>query len=148
MLGQLVEVGRVHRQALDRLELGRDLLQPEPGSQGDVDIRVHGWVEERGHELVRRHRPAEDEVAGLELVGQALLDRDQDERPAVGEEALLLQPLGDSCGGLARPDLERDLLAVGRRGSRQLVPEIRADRVGHEIDAERSRVVGRPAHDR
>ena len=75
MLGQLVEVGRVHRQAVDRLELGRDLLQPQARPQVDVDVRVRRRVEQGGHELVGRHRLAEDEVAGLELVGQALLDR-------------------------------------------------------------------------
>ena len=148
MLGQLVEVGRVHRQAVDRLELGRDLLEPQARPQRDVDVRVRGRVQQRRDELVRGHRLAEDEVAGLQLVGEAALDGDQDERPSIREEPLVLEAGRDRGGRLAGADLERNLLGVVRRGHGELVAEVVADHVGDERDAERTRVVGRPSDDR
>ena len=50
-------------------------------------------------------------VAGLELVGEVVLDREQDERPPVGQEALGLEALGDRRAVSPRADRERDLLA-------------------------------------
>ena len=144
---QLEEVGRVHLETGDRLELGGDLLEPEAGPERDVDVRGRPRLQQRGHELVGRHRFPQDERARAELAREVALDREQHERAAVGQEALVLEALGDRRRRLAGADRESDLLGVGRGRVRELGPEVGPDHVGDEGDPQRAGIVRRPVDD-
>ena len=148
VLGQLVEVLRVHRELIDCLELRGDLLEPKPRPQADLDGMDLVRRQQRCHQVVRRHRPSQDERPGLERAGQPALRGDEDEGPAVLQEALGLEPVRDRRGGLAAGDLERDLGGIGRGRGGQLRAEVLAHEVGDEGHAERRRVARRPAQDR
>ncbi len=147
-LGDLVvEVLRVHLEG-QRLELRGDLLETQARPQRDLDERVLGRVEERGHEVVGDHVLAQQERAGLQLRFDAAVAREQDERARVAEEALALQAGRDRGRGVALLHDELDLgrVARGRLGHR------RADVLAHDVvderQLERRGVVGRPAEDR
>ena len=109
---------------------------------------VSSGREERGDDLVRRHRLAQDEVAGLELVLESLLGGEEDERPAIGEEALVLEAAGDLGRVLAVGHGERDLARVGRRRIGQLRRRGPRGRGRRRTASERRRVVVGPADDR
>ena len=114
-----------------------------------ADLHVLDLVrgQERGHELVGRHRAAEDEAPRLELAGELALGRDEDERAAIEKEALLLEPCGDRRGGFASLDGEGHLVRVRRGRGRELRAEVLFHEVGDERHPERGGVVGRPTED-
>ncbi len=148
LLGQVIEVLDVHRQAIDRLELGGHLFETEPGPQVDVHLGHRGRVEEGGDQLVWGHGAAQDEFAGLETAGQVTFDRDEDEGTPILEETLVLELLGDRRRALAGADDESDLVCVVRGGLRQPLAEILADEIRNERHRQRARRVGRPVDHR
>ena len=74
-----------------------------PVRRRDVDVRDLGRRQQGADELVRGQVLAQDERALLERAGQVAVDRDEDERAAVAEEALRLEAVRDRSRGVARP---------------------------------------------
>ena len=146
VLGEVVELGWVHREPVDDLELGSDLLEPEAGPERDLDVMDLLGLEEGIDDLLRGHGLPEDEVSGRQLLGEPLIAGEEDERAAIGQESLLLEPGGDVRCRFARADDECDLGHVGRGGLGELVAEVLLHEVLHERHPERSRIVGGPAH--
>ena len=128
VLDDVVELRRVHLQR-QRLELGGDLLEAQARPQADVDVLDRRRREQRVDQLIRRHVLAQHERALLERAGQ-LVDRgDEHERPAVTEQALVLEPCRDAQRRVARLDQELDLGGIGRGRGRQGGTQVLADDV-------------------
>ena len=145
-LRDLVELGRVHLERGQRLELGRHLLEAKAGPQGDVDERDGRRLEQGDDQLVGGHVLAQDEGAGLERAGQAVCRGDEDERAVIREQPLALEAHRDGLGRVARFDQELDLRGIRRRRRGQGRAQVLAHDVRHERQLEHRRVVVRHGH--
>ena len=144
---EVVELLDVHLQG-QRLELGRDLLEPEARPQAEIHVRDGRRIEECRDQVVRRQVPAQQERPLLELVGELALDRVVDECAFVADEAVTLEARRDRARRVAVLDDELDLRRVARGRLRQGCAQVLADEVLHERHREGRGVVRRPAQDR
>ncbi|HET8785224.1 MAG TPA: hypothetical protein VFM38_06280, partial [Candidatus Limnocylindrales bacterium] len=148
LLGQFVELARVHLEPVERLELGRDLLEAKTRPQVELDVRVRRGREQRRHHLVRCHVLAQDEGALLELACQLALAGDEHEGARIADQPFVPEPGGDRGSGVALLHDEFDLGRIRGDGLRQRRAEILADDVGDEREPERRRTVLGPREDR
>ena len=108
-----------------------------PGPQGDVDVRVSGRVEQRGHELVGGHVLAQEERAGLELAVEAAVAREEDERPRVARGTP--RPRGGSRSSTrCRPAARRTRPGPGRSRPASVIAGPRSSRTMSATNASSS----------
>src|SRR3954449_5426635 len=99
-------------------------------------------------QLIGRHVLAQHERALLERTRELIDRRDEDERAAVTEETLVLEPGGDGSCRVPRLDKELDLRSIGRGRRGQGGPEVLPDDALDEGHLERGRIVLGDRHDR